>query len=128
MPDFSKSRPGDPCWSIEAGDTYIKRVDLTSGYPIQTEVGYVYTMDGKRLPDNVAPSLFHSRPEWTDPPPPITQRVTVLRRLHVVSVYESQGDPEDFPNGFVQVTMSSAPCPPNCLAHKDVEIEFEIRR
>lgn len=76
MGDFSRSRKGDPCFSmfgIEAdskghNDT-IQDVDLTSGIVIVTG-GRVARLNGLAIGGSQMPVLYHSKPVYDDPPPP----------------------------------------------------------
>lgn len=72
MADFSRARVGDKCWSIQLGECEIR--SITQNYEYAIVVGCAgdcreYTLNGRFCKNDAAPSLFHSKPEFTDPPP-----------------------------------------------------------
>lgn len=82
MPSFEKARVGDRVFSGTGGvcdakgqNATIVSIDPQHHYPISVEYDRgsrdVFTFAGGIYTRQVAmPSLFWSKPEWTDPPPP----------------------------------------------------------
>jgi len=80
MPNFSKARVGDRVFCAFGPDVKIGETNATileidrKDYPIgiQTDRGdyYQFTNDGLYFTGSSMPSLFWSKPEYTDPPMP----------------------------------------------------------
>lgn len=84
--DFSGVKVGDKLWSVQLGECEVLYIS-TGEWPIvcQNERGTgAYTANGKKMEDDVNPSLFWSRPKIIAPPKPKRKVVkTVERWLNV---------------------------------------------
>jgi hypothetical protein len=72
MPNFSKARVGDKCYHLMLGDCEIvcigeDQIKVQSDSPLRT--GWYYKNGNAFLPDET-PTIYHSKPEISDPPPP----------------------------------------------------------
>jgi hypothetical protein len=97
MPDFSKARKGDPCFSIYGNEPdenghneIILGINLLEDM-VSTRGGHPARVDGHSLAGSIMPILFHSKPTWTDPPPP--KRMV---KKYVALVARESGEVEPF--------------------------------
>jgi hypothetical protein len=71
MPDFSKSKVGDKCFHHTQGEVIIDEVREDC---VRVVIGHVttefFTFTGRVEETDELPTLYHSRPEITDPSPP----------------------------------------------------------
>ena len=108
MPDFYKARVGDTGWSFHLGDFEITKI-LDVGFRASSATcshnTETYDFDGRWRKADRFPTAFHSKPEWTDPPPPKRMKKIVLRRwigirwanefLDIYRTYTLSNEPED---------------------------------
>ena len=73
MPDFSKARVGDTCFHIQWGTCVINKVGKLMISFTQAAYPNIYShcwFDGTIDKEDILPTVYHSRPEISDPPPP----------------------------------------------------------
>ena len=91
MPDFSKARVGDRVYDIRHGEGVIVIVDDHCAYPIVCRFGESrreasFTLSGLSKSTDATPTLYWSKPEISDPPPPkrkVKRQIWLNVYLHV---------------------------------------------
>jgi len=125
---FEKAKVGDKCWSIQLGDCVIIDTRQSLVYPIQVRntTGnkvHSYTTTGHDLCNDIAPSLFWSKPVFEMPPQP---KRMVKKVLHGwVNIY---------PNDIVKFTHciyatkenASKGARPDVITCIEINQEYEV--
>jgi len=83
---FEKAQMNDSVFDLELGKGKVISVDHVTGYPVAVEFQKSdsviavcsYTVEGKRLKSDIAPSLFWSKPEFPKPPKKIKKERLIL--------------------------------------------------
>lgn len=69
-PMFAEAKKGDKVWSFTGGWCNIVDTDYSQAYPISTNHGHSYTLDGMILTTHWNPSLFWDEIKFEIPPRP----------------------------------------------------------